>query len=322
MASSYKILFFGTPFFAVPTLEALVKAPNVQVGAVITQPDRPSGRGGVLTPPPVKSLALEHSIPVFQPTSLRKEFSQLRDDLDQLGPFDLGVVVAFGQILPQEVLSYPRRGCVNIHGSLLPRWRGAAPIQRAIEAGDVQTGVCLMQMEAGLDTGPVFSTRVVPITESDTTATLQDSLSRIGAEMLVADLEAIIAGSLAPAQQPDEGVVYAHKITSSECLIDWHKDAVTISRQIRAFAPHPGNYTFWNGRRLKILQARALRAHTSQDPGASGGTVVRATPDTFTVQCGQGGLLAIEEVQLEGKKRMLTAEFLRGVNIAPGAQLG
>jgi methionyl-tRNA formyltransferase len=316
-----KILFFGTPSFAVPTLEALTKTSKVEVSAVITQPDRPSGRGGLVTPPPVKALALQHSIPVFQPTSLRKQFSELRAQLDQLGPFDLGVVVAFGQILPQEVLSYPRRGCVNIHGSLLPRWRGAAPIQRAIEAGDAETGVCLMQMEVGLDTGPVFATRAIPITESDTTASLQESLSRIGAEMLVADLQAIVAGSISPVAQALEGVVYAHKITSVECRIDWQKEAAVLTRQIRAFSPHPGCYTVWNGRRLKITQARTVAMTTSPDSSTSPGTVIRAAPDSFTVQCGRGGLLAIEEVQLEGKKRMTTAEFLRGVHIAPGTQL-
>jgi methionyl-tRNA formyltransferase len=179
-----------------------------------------------------------------------------------------------------------------------------------------------MQMDAGLDTGPVFSSRTIPIAEQDTSPALQERLAHLGAELLVKDLPAIIAGSIAAAPQPAEGVTYAHKITSSQCLVEWTKSAEDIARQVRAFCPHPGSHTMWSGRRLKILQARVITTGVSDSLSLPPGTVVRANTDSFTIRCGNGGLLAIEEVQLEGKKRMATAEFLRGVHLAPGTQLG
>ena len=314
-----KVLFFGTPQFAVPTLQALLNHSNVQVGAVITQPDKPAGRGGSITAPPIKQLAQQHNISVLQPTSIRKEFGVIREALDTLGPFDLGVVVAFGQILPTEILQYPRYGCVNIHGSLLPRWRGAAPIQRAIEAGDSKTGVCLMKMDEGLDTGAVFSAAETSISEHDTTLALQERLAQMGADLLLRDIQAITSGTLAAIAQPVEGITYAKKISSAEAVIEWANTATTISRRIRAFSPHPGSYTIWQGRRLKILRARETHSDTSGN--AAPGVVFKASTDGLVVQCGQDAL-SLEEVQLEGKRKMTIAEFMRGTAIVPGTMLG
>jgi methionyl-tRNA formyltransferase len=314
-----KVLFFGTPTFSVPTLEALYAAPNVQVAAVITQPDKPVGRGGVITAPPIKTCALAHGTPVFQPHSIRKEFADLRPQLEALGPFDIGVVIAFGQILPQEVLSFPKAGCVNIHASILPRWRGAAPIQRAIEAGDVETGVCLMQMDIGLDTGGVFQEQRIPISKHDTSATMHDTLAKVGAGLLVKDLAPIVDGSLKAVAQSDDGVTYAKKILSEEAKIDWSHDALDIDRKIRAFYPLPGCFTFLNGKRLKILSA--LPKVNSQADGYTAGSVVQALSDTLTIRCGRGDL-RITELQLEGKKKMTASEFLRGSQLAVGSRLG
>ena len=314
-----KVLFFGTPLFAVPTLKALVSHPEIRVGAVITQPDKPVGRGGQITAPPIKQLAEQHGIPVFQPSSVRREFASLQGALDTLGPFDLGVVVAFGQILPSEVLQYPRCGCINIHGSLLPRWRGAAPVQRAIEAGDPITGVCVMKMDEGLDTGGVFSSTEILLSEHDTTVTLQERLAQIGADLLLRDILAITSGTLSAKAQAVEGITYAKKISSAEARIAWTHPALTISRQVRAFSPHPGSYTLWQGRRLKILRARETRIDCRGN--TSPGVVSHASSDGLTVLCGQGAL-SLEEVQLEGKKKMSIAEFMRGTSITPGTKLG
>ncbi len=313
-----KIVFFGTPDFSVPTLEKLCNLSGVQVAAVITQPDRPSGRGGGITPSPIKLCAQRHSIPVLQPHSIRKELSSLLSELALLGPFNLGVVVAFGQILPLEVLNLPEHGCINIHASILPSWRGAAPIHRAIEAGDSETGVCLMHMDAGLDTGAVFSTARIPIREDDTFGSLHDKLSALGSELLVRDLEAIMAGSITALPQPLEGVSYARKISSSEAQIDWSQPAEQIALKVRAFSPVPGCYTSWNGKRLKILKAQP--AHLNMESQSAPGVVVQALSDTLVISCGLGNL-RIEEVQAEGKKRMLTQDFLRGSSITVGVQL-
>lgn len=311
---AHNILFFGTPNFAVPTLNALAKLPGVRVSAVITQPDRPSGRGGAIKPSPIKLAANELAIPTFQPLSLRREFDSLRLELDKLGGFDLGVVVAYGQILPLSVLSYPRLGCINIHGSILPRWRGAAPIQRAIEAGDKETGVCLMQMDSGLDTGAIFSCAKVEISESDTYQSLHDALSLSGAELLTRDIFQIIDGSLNAIPQPDSGVTYASKITSDECRIDWDSDAYQIALKIRAFYPFPGCYTvFPDGKRLKIFSVASVGEGVvvEKPREIKPGTVIQALSDSLVVKCGRGALRLLE-VQPEGRKRQLIADFLRG----------
>lgn len=314
------IVFFGTPDFAVPTLEALTNHPNMQVRAVITQPDRPAGRGGELTAPPVKKFAIAKGIPVYQPSSLRKEFGTLRSALANLEPFDIGVVIAFGQILSPEVLNWPRYGCVNIHASLLPRWRGAAPIQRAIEAGDQETGVCIMQMDVGLDTGAVFATARTPIRPEDTTRSLHDRLSVLGSELLVDQLPAIVAGSLKAHPQPVEGVSYAKKITSDESMVLWSSSARELALKIRAFSPHPGCFTTWQGRRLKVLLAHEVQPHPLDIQNSAPGVVIRSSPEVLVVKCGHG-LLALDEVQLEGKKKMSIIEFLRGTQMPPGTAL-
>jgi methionyl-tRNA formyltransferase len=315
--ASISVLFFGTPHFSVPTLDALTRQPGIRVGAVITQPDKASGRGGEIQLSPIKKRALELGIPVFQPKSIRKEFSSLKESLATLGPFDVGVVIAFGQILPEEVLHFPAHGCINIHASLLPRWRGAAPIHRAIEAGDRETGVCLMKMDIGLDTGAVYSSIVAPITDADTTSTLHDRLSHEGSLLITRDLPAIISGSLEAVPQPSEGITYAHKITTAECKIDWTKSAEDISRAIRAFSPHPGSFTGWQGKRLKVLQAHATTSESPTPPG----TVLPSPAGHLLINCGASTALYLDEVQLEGKKRMLAADFLRGISIPTGSAL-
>ena len=313
-----KVLFFGTPHFAVPSHQTLINMSNVRVAAVITQPDRPSGRGSTITSSPIKQMAEAHQIPVLQHHSIRKEFATIKRELDLLGSFDIGVVIAFGQILPLDVLRYPRAGCINIHASMLPRWRGAAPIHRAIEAGDESTGVCLMQMDEGLDTGPVFSQIQQRITSTETTGTLHDTLAHAGAALLAQDLEAIVAGDLKSTPQPDTAITYAKKVTSQEAEINWSESATVICRKIRAFNPYPGSFTIWHERRLKILQAQPSNFSTDHK---SPGTVVSARPTSIIVQCGTG-TINLEELQLEGKRKMSTEEFMRGQPITVGTHLG
>jgi methionyl-tRNA formyltransferase len=313
-----RVLFFGTPQFSVPSLEALCSSPLVHVAAVITQPDRPSGRGATVTASPVKLCAKRYGIPVFQPHSLRKELANLKDDLFHVGPFDIGVVIAFGQILPPDVLSFPKVGCVNIHASLLPRWRGAAPIQRAIEAGDSETGVCLMHMDVGLDTGAVFSTARTAILESDSSSSLHDRLSQMGAALLIRDIQAIVNGTLPAIPQSTEDISYAKKIAPEESRIDWSLTATQIARKVRALSPSPGCYTMWQGKRLKVLRARPTDSSASFTEAP--GTVIQALTDAVTVCCGSGAV-RLEEVQLEGKRKMLAEEFLRGASISAGSRL-
>ena len=314
------ILFFGTPDFSVPTLQALARMHGVRVGAVITQPDKPSGRGGEVRPPPVKTAAIELGIPIFQPHSLRKEFSALRPRLAELGPFDIGIVIAFGQILPTDVLTFPMSGCVNIHASLLPRWRGAAPIQRAIEAGDQKTGVCLMQMDEGLDTGPVFTSADIEISEDETAQSLHDSLAKLGAALLERDLDKIASGTITAFPQPSAGATYASKVTAEDCHIDWSRPAKDLKRAIQAFSPFPGAFTLLNGRRLKIYKAREISRDSSRDYPP--GVVRESSGELLIVQCGAASCLALEEIQAEGKKRMAVRDFLRGSAIAVGSHLG
>ena len=251
-----RIVFAGTPEFAVPVLSALAAAGASPV-AVYTQPDRPAGRGRQLTPSPVKRWATGEGIPVLQPESLAP--IPVQQELAAWHP-DLVVVVAYGLLLPRAVLAIPRLGCVNVHASLLPRWRGAAPIQRAILAGDAQTGVCLMQMEAGLDTGPVYCCSTLPITPDSTAATLHDRLAAAGAALLQTALPELLEGQLLAQAQPAEGVTYAHKITKAEAGIDWTQTAQAIDRQIRAFNPWPIAQTTWNDRVLRIHAAHPVVA--------------------------------------------------------------
>ena len=300
-----KLIFAGTPEFAAQSLRAILSTEN-QVVLVLTQPNRPAGRGMVLQPSAVKQVACEHGIEVFQPPTLRDPAAQAR--LAAVGA-DAMVVAAYGLILPQTVLDLPRHGCINIHASLLPRWRGAAPIQRAIQAGDTETGVCIMQMEAGLDTGPVLLREVLPITEGDTAASLHDRLAELGARLIVDALRNL---PLTPCPQPSDGVTYAAKIDKAESMLDWRLPALQLSRQVRAFNPFPGTLAYLDGTSMKIWKAV---------PDANGGvpgTVLSANKDGIVVACGEGAL-RLCELQKAGGKRLVAGQFLAGTPIAVGS---
>lgn len=298
-----KIVFAGTPDFAAAHLQALIDCGQHHIVAVYTQPDRPAGRGKKLTPSPVKQLACDHNINVFQPPSLKdSEAQQQLANLDA----DIMIVVAYGLLLPQAVLDIPRLGCINVHGSLLPKWRGAAPIQRAIEAGDRETGICIMQMDAGLDTGPVISVARCPITATDTSATIYQKLSELGAPTLLAALAKIDQGVAVAEQQDDSQSTYARKIDKAEALIDWSEAAETLARRVRAFNPFPATFSYIAGDRVKIWGAVAIDANSDQ----SVGTIVDATADGIVVQTGSGQLL-ISQIQLAGKSKMPVSELLK-----------
>ena len=293
-----RLIFAGTPEFAATALQAIVAAGH-QVALVLTQPDRPAGRGMALQPSAVKKVALDHGIEVFQPLTLKDAAAQAK--IAAVGA-EIVVVAAYGLILPQVVLDLPRLGCINIHGSLLPRWRGAAPIQRALLAGDAETGVCIMQMEAGLDTGPVLLRGAFPIEATDTTATLHDRLAALGATLVV---EALGKLPLPAEPQPAEGVTYAHKIEKAEALIDWSKSAAELDRHIRAFNPFPGAQALFGGQTVKIWQARPVDAEGEK------GTILAIDRSILLVACGAGGL-AVSELQKAGGKRLPVQQFLAG----------
>jgi methionyl-tRNA formyltransferase len=297
-----RVVFAGTPEFSVPCLEAC-RASGVEVVAVYTQPDRPAGRGRKLTPSPVKQAALAAGIPVEQPESLKSQAA--RDTLAAYRP-DLMVVVAYGLILPRKVLALPRLGCWNVHASLLPRWRGAAPIQRAILAGDAESGVDLMQMEAGLDTGPVLLERRTPIDRADTGGSLHDRLSALGAEVLADGLRRAVAGeTLAPTPQPEAGVTYAHKLDKAEAKLDFQRDALALERQVRAFDPWPVAEGEIAGEPLRIWAAEAI----ARDHAASPGSVLSAGRDGIEIACGSGAL-RVTALQRAGGKRIGAADYL------------
>jgi methionyl-tRNA formyltransferase len=293
-----RLIFAGTPEFAATALQAIVAAGH-QVALVLTQPDRPAGRGMALHPSAVKKVALDHGIEVFQPLTLKDAAAQAK--IAAVGA-EIMVVAAYGLILPQVVLDLPRHGCINIHGSLLPRWRGAAPIQRALLAGDAETGVCIMQMEAGLDTGPVLLRGAFPIEATDTTATLHDRLAALGATLVV---EALGKLPLPAEPQPAEGVTYAHKIEKAEALIDWSKSAAELDRHIRAFNPFPGAQALFGGQTVKIWQARPVDAEGEK------GTILAIDRSILLVACGAGAL-AVSELQKAGGKRLPVQQFLAG----------
>ncbi len=298
------IVFCGTPDFSVPPLADLVAA-GFNVKAVFTQPDRRKGRGQQKQKTAVKLEAEKHGIPVYQPTSLRTdEIEALISGLNA----DLMVVVAYGLIIPQNILDLPKHGCWNIHASLLPRWRGAAPIHRAILAGDEQTGITIMQMEASLDTGPVFHMYPTDIRPDDTGQTLHDRLSMMGGEAIVACVQELVSDSLPEAkQQDDEFAVYAHKLEKAESQVDWNQPAAQIERQIRAFNPWPGTQTKINGDELKIWAAEVI---TQELPEAvSPGQIIKANKSELILQCGVDQL-SLTEVQKAGKKRMSIAAFM------------
>ena len=300
-----RVVFAGTPPFAVPALEALLAAGH-DVPLVLTQPDRPAGRGLRLTPSVVSECAARHGLSLYKPASLKPPEAQ--DPIREARP-DVMVVAAYGLILPPAVLGIPIKGCINIHASLLPRWRGAAPIQRAILAGDRETGVCIMQMEAGLDTGPVLLERSVPIAPRDTAAGLTHSLSQLGAQALVEALGRL--DSLAPKAQDAGLATYAPKIGKPEARIDWNRSAQDVDRLIRAFNPVPGAETGWGGQPLKIWEG--LPGDGSGPPG----TLLEAGPAGLVIACGKGALTALE-IQRQGSKRLGVADFLRGYSMEVG----
>ena len=308
-----KLIFAGTPEFAATALAATLAAGH-EVVLVLTQPDRPAGRGMALQASPVKRLAEQHGIPVFQPLTLKD--AAARERVAAVGA-DVMIVAAYGLILPQAVLDMPRFGCINIHASLLPRWRGAAPIQRAILAGDAQTGVCIMQMEAGLDTGPVLLSQSLAIDAADTAATLHDRLANLGASLIV---DALGRLPLPVSSQSEEGVTYAAKLEKSEALIDWSKSAAEIDRQIRAFNPFPVASTTLDGVSLKIWAAQ-LEPADRCSPDAVPGELLVADRRGIVVACGSGAL-AITELQKAGGKRLQVAQFLAGHPLSAGARLG
>ncbi|AIO66095.1 methionyl-tRNA formyltransferase [Burkholderia oklahomensis] len=318
MTHSLRVIFAGTPEFAAAALAAIHEA-GFPVPLVLTQPDRPAGRGMKLQASAVKRYALEHGIAVAQPPSLRRTGKYPAEaaaalDLLHATPHDVMVVAAYGLLLPQEVLDLPRHGCINIHASLLPRWRGAAPIHRAIEAGDAQTGVTLMQMDAGLDTGAMLHDARVAIAPDDTTATLHDKLAAAGARLIVdtlAELER--EGSLFATPQPADGVTYAEKIGKHEATLDWRKPAAVLARQVRAFDPFPGGAGTLDGTTLKLWAAEAVAAPGDGAPG----TIVDAGPDGVVIACGEGAL-RVTQLQKPGGKRLPAREFLAGAPLAAG----
>jgi methionyl-tRNA formyltransferase len=304
MTRPLRVAFAGTPEFAVPHLAAC-RIPNVEIAAVYTQPDRPAGRGRKLAASPVKQAALAAGLVVEQPASLRDTAAQQRlRELD----LDLLIVVAYGLILPRKVLAVPRLGCWNVHASLLPRWRGAAPIQRALLAGDAETGVCLMQMDAGLDTGPVLLQRKFAIARDETGGSLHDRLAALGAEVLGGGLRRVLAGESLDAQaQSDIGITYAHKLDKTEARLDWSKPAAALERQVRAFDPWPVAEAIVGGERLRVWKAAVEPAARSPQPLP--GSVVSATRNGIDVACGDG-MLRFLEVQREGGRRMRVADYL------------
>jgi methionyl-tRNA formyltransferase len=305
--SSLRIAFAGTPQFALPALRVLLASTHRVVG-VLTQPDRPAGRGREVRASPIKLLSQKAGLPLAQPASLKTP--EGRAALAAWAP-DLLVVVAYGLILPPAVLALPRLGCVNIHGSLLPRWRGAAPIQRAILAGDAETGVTIMQLDEGLDTGPMLLERRRPIHSHDTAGDLHDALSELGAAALAEAVEGLAAGTLKSRPQPADGATYAPKIEKSEARIDWSASASALDRQVRAFNPWPMAETSFAGESLKMLRARVAEQPASD---AAPGTVLGIADDGLRVVCGDG-VLAVRELQRAGKRPVSARDFANAVRL-------
>ena len=300
----------GTPDFAVPTLEALINGGH-RVLAAVTQPDRPKGRGKAVQMPPVKEKALEYSIPVLQPEKARDP--EFAETLRKLEPEAI-VVVAFGQILPEAILDIPKYGCINVHASLLPKYRGAAPIQWAVINGEKESGVTTMLMNEGLDTGDILETAVVPLDAKETGGSLFDKLSRLGGELILSTLKGLEEGTVSRKEQGEATTPYARMLTKSMGEIDWRMEAEQIERLIRGLNPWPSAYTWFGGKTLKIWSADVLEGGISEQPG-----LVHAEKDRLLVETGKG-ILSISELQLEGKKRMDAAAFLRGFQIPGGSR--
>lgn len=301
MPDTIRVIFAGTPDFSVPPLRALLNAPGYEVVAVYTQPDRPAGRGRKLTPSPVKEVAIGAGVPVYQPSNFKDPA-----DIQALAALhaDIVVVVAYGLLLPQAVLDAPRLGCINIHASILPRWRGAAPIQRAILAGDTETGITIMQMEAGLDTGPIYLVKKIPIAADETGGSLHDKLAPLGGEALMAALPGIVDGSLEAIPQADDQSTYARKLSKAEAMIDWQQSASLIHRQVCAFNPWPVAQTRFEDAVLRVWDAEVVKGTTGTP-----GTVMGAGRQGVDVSTGDG-LLRITRLQLPGKRTMSAADFI------------
>ena len=312
MADRLRVMFMGSPDFAVPCLAALLGDPSIDVRLVVTQPDKPAGRGRSLTPPPIKEVALAAGVVVAQPPSLRSPpFVATLRALE----LDLGVVVAYGKILPADLLALPRLGCWNVHGSILPGFRGAAPIQRALMAGEPEAGVTLMQMDAGMDTGPILLCATLPVGIDDTAGTLHDQLAPLGAGLLTDGLRRFRQGSLAATKQDDARATMSPKIEKEEGRIDWTKPAEQVGRHIRAVDPWPGACTLLDGEPLKLWRPRVVSG------GGPPGVVLDADRDGLIVACGEGAI-AIAELQLPGRRRMPAHALLAGRPIPCGTQLG
>lgn len=311
MSHQARIAFAGTPDFAVPALRVLLDHP-APVAGVWTQPDRPAGRGRRPRPSPVKEVAEAAGVSVYQPETLTGAAD--REALAAAAP-DLLVVVAYGLLLPRQVLGLPPRGCVNLHASLLPRWRGAAPIQRAVMAGDKETGVCLMHMDTGLDTGPVYGCRRTSIGADDTAGSLHDRLAELGAQLLADNLDDLLAGVLTPKPQPAEGVTYARKLDKREARMDWSGDAAVLARLVAAFNPWPVAETDWGGERLRIWRAQARPEESLSLPG----TVTAVSAGGIDVACGRG-TLRLHELQAPGGRRQPVGQFINGHALAVGTR--
>lgn len=307
-----RVLFMGTPEFAVPTLEALIQ--EHEVIGVYTQPDKPKGRGKAMAYPPVKEKALEHNLPVYQPVKVREAF--VVAEIEAMNP-DAIVVVAFGQILPESILNIPKYGCINAHASLLPKYRGAAPMQWAIIDGEKETGITTMYMAKGLDTGDMILKATTPIGPKETGETLHDRMSVMGGPLIIETLKQIEAGTAPRTPQDDSLSCYASMLDKELGCIDWNKDAASIERLIRGLNSWPSAYTFWNGKTLKIWDSEVVE-YTGQEET---GTVIAKDKLSFTVKCGENAL-KIMEVQLQGKKRMATQAFLVGNQVETGMRLG
>lgn len=303
-----RIIFAGTPDFASQALSALLAQKKHEIVLVLTQPDRPAGRGMKLTRSAVKEVALTHQLPIYQPTTLKTDTAQ-QALIDAKA--DLMIVAAYGLILPQKVLDIPLYGCLNIHASLLPRWRGAAPIQRAILAGDKQTGITIMQMDAGLDTGDILLTHTVPISETDTAGSLHDKLASCGAKAIIAALDALTLLQERRRKQPMEGVTYAEKLKKEEARIDWSLPASVLARQIRAFNPFPGSYALYNIEPIKFWQAVPIDGHGQP------GEVLDTHKGAITIAC-QSGALTVTRLQKPGSRQMDAASFLAGFPVKIG----
>jgi methionyl-tRNA formyltransferase len=304
IAPDMRILFAGTPEFAAGHLRALLDDSAHEIIAVFTQPDRPAGRGKRLTASPVKTLALLHHLPIYQPVSLREVATQ--EQISRLAP-DIMVVVAYGLILPPAILAIPRLGCLNVHASLLPRWRGAAPIQRAIEAGDSQTGITIMQMDAGLDTGDMLLKTTCDIGEHDTTASLHDKLLDTGGSALCSVLEKIAEGSVSPEKQNSRDACYAAKISKSEAKIDWNLPSIVLERKVRAFIPFPVAYFDLDGQSVRVFESSALHESSQKIPG----TIVQCSQQGIDISTGDN-LLRLKKLQLPGGKPLSAGEILNG----------